>query len=208
MPLPDTVRRLPLDDLFHLAEMIGDAHVVAISENNHHIGEFTLLRGRILRFLVTELNFGVLAFESGFAEGCLVNDWIRGSSGDVETVAREGFTFRFGDSTEMQEMLSWLRGHNAAGGRVQFAGLDVPGSGGSGLPALHRVRDYLTTHAPGQVPLVDAAREATRPYVAANNGVAPARYAALSTPDRDAATAALTRLLLRLDALRPGSDRE
>lgn len=206
MPLPDAVRRLPLDDLSHLAEMIGDAHVVAIGENNHHISEFTLLRGRILRFLVTELNFGVLAFESGFAEGNLVDDWIRGSSGDVETVARDGFTFRFGDSTEMHQMLNWLRVHNAAGGRVRFAGLDVPGSGGSGLPALRRVRDYLTTHAPGQVPLVDAAIETTRPYVAANNGVAPARYAALSTPDRDAATAALTRLLLRLDALRPGLD--
>jgi erythromycin esterase len=36
--------------------------------------------------------------------------------------------------------------------------------------------------------------------------MAPARYAALSTPDRDAATAALTRLLLRLDALHPGFD--
>jgi hypothetical protein len=46
-PLPDRsghaftgrCRRLPLDDLSHLAEMIGDAHVVAIGENNHHIGE-------------------------------------------------------------------------------------------------------------------------------------------------------------------------
>lgn len=54
MPLPVTVRRLQLDDPSHLAEMIGDAHVVAIGENNHHIGEVTLLRGRILRFLVTE----------------------------------------------------------------------------------------------------------------------------------------------------------
>jgi erythromycin esterase len=99
--LPDAVRWLPLGDLSCLAEMIGDAHVVAIGENNHHIGEFTLLRGRILRFLVAELNFGVLGFESGFAEGSLVDDWIRGGSGDVETVAQEGFTFRFGDSTEM-----------------------------------------------------------------------------------------------------------
>ncbi|MGP4020550.1 erythromycin esterase family protein [Saccharopolyspora sp. 5N708] len=204
MPLPDTVRRLPLDDLSALAELIGDAQVVAIGENNHHIREFNLLRDRILRFLVTELDFGVLAFESGFAEGQLVDDWIRGGPGEVEAVARDGFTFRIGDSTEMHDMLGWLRAHNAAGGRVRFAGLDVPGSGGSGLPALRRVRDYLAAHAPGQVHLADAAMEATQPYVAANNGAAPARYATLSTSDRDAATAALTRLLLRLDALRPG----
>jgi erythromycin esterase len=206
MRLPDTVRRLPLDDLSHLAELIGDAHVVAIGENNHHISEFTRLRDRLLRFLVTELDFGVLAFESGFAEGDLVDDWIRGGPGDLDTVASDGFTFRFGESAEMHDMLAWLREHNAAGGRVRFAGLDVPGSGGSGLPALRRVRDHLAAHAPEQVPLVDVAIEATRPYRAANNGAAPARYATLSTAQRDAATAALARLLLRLDALRPGPD--
>lgn len=43
MRLPRTVRRLPLDDLSSLVELIGDAHVVAIGENNHHIREFGLL---------------------------------------------------------------------------------------------------------------------------------------------------------------------
>jgi erythromycin esterase len=37
--------------------------------------------------------------------------------------------------------------------------------------------------------------------------MAPGRYATLDAPDRDAATAALTRLLLRMDALVPGPDR-
>jgi erythromycin esterase len=62
----------------------------------------------------------------------------------------------------------------------------VPGSGGSGLSVLRRVRDYLAADAPGEVSLIDAAIEATQPYVASNNGVASARYAALSTPQRDA----------------------
>lgn len=206
MPLPAAVRRLPWDDLSGLRELVGDARVVAIGENNHHIREFGLLRERMLRFLVTELDFGVLGVESGFAEGRLVDDWIRGGPGAVESVARDGFTFRFGDATEMRDMLGWVWVHNAAGGRVRFAGLDVPGSGGSGLPALHRVREHLATHAPGEVALVDAAIEATRPYVAANNGAAAARYAALGSADRDAATAALTRVLLRLDALHPGPE--
>jgi erythromycin esterase len=205
MSWSDAVCRLPLDDLSWLGELIGDARVVAIGENNHHIREFGVLRDRILRFLVTELDFGVLAFESGFAEGHLVDEWIRGGPGDIEAVARDGFTFRFGDAGEVREMLGWLRAHNADGGRVRFAGLDVPGSGGDGLVALDRVREYLLEHAPHELPLVDAAIKATRRYAADNNGVAPARYAALSVPDRDAATAALTKLLLRLDSLRSGS---
>jgi erythromycin esterase len=208
MPLPDTVRRLPLDDPARLAELLGAARVVAIGENNHHLREFGLLRSRILRFLVTDLDFGVLAFESGFAEGRLVDDWIRGGPGEIGAVARDGFTFRFGDAAEVRDMLSWLRAHNAAGGRVRFAGLDVPGSGGSGAPALHRVRDHLRAHAPDQVPLADAALEATQPYADANNSAALARYTSLSSSERDAATAALTRLLLRMDALWPGPDRE
>jgi erythromycin esterase len=206
VPVPDAVRRLPLDDPSALAQLVGGAHVVAIGENNHHIREFGLLRARLLRFLVTELGFGVLGFESGFAEGLLVDDWIRGGPGDVDTVARDGFTFRFGEADEVRDVLGWLRAHNAAGGRVRFAGLDVPGSGGSGLPALQRVREHLQAHDPGGIPLVDAAIDASAPYRAANNGVAPARYAELDPPTRDAATAALTRVLLRLDAIRPGSD--
>jgi erythromycin esterase len=204
-PLPAAVRRLPLHDLDPLAELIGDARVVAIGENNHHIREFGRLRDRVVRFLVTELGFSVIAFESGFAEGRLVDEWIRGGQGEVRAVARDGFTFRFGDAVEVQDMLSWLRAHHAAGGRVRFAGVDVSGSAGSGVPALRQVREYLAAQAPDQVPFVDAAIEATRPYAAANNGVAPARYAALSVPERDAATAALARLLLRMDALQCGA---
>lgn len=36
-----------------LAELIGDARVLAIGENNHHIGEFAALRHRIVQRLVT-----------------------------------------------------------------------------------------------------------------------------------------------------------
>ncbi|MCC5698744.1 hypothetical protein LH612_36980, partial [Klebsiella pneumoniae] len=78
MVLPDSVRPLPADDLSWFADLVGDARVVAIGENNHHIREFSLLRAQLLRFLVTELDFRVVAFESGFAEGQLVDDWIRG----------------------------------------------------------------------------------------------------------------------------------
>ncbi|WP_328305285.1 erythromycin esterase family protein [Actinomycetospora sp. NBC_00405] len=201
--LPASVRPLPADDPSALADLVGDAPVVAIGENDHGVREFGALRERLVRHLVRELGFGVVAVESGYAEGFLVDAWVRGGPGAVEDLARDGFTFRAGDAPEMQALVTGLREHREAGGRVRFAGLDIPGSGGSPEPALRLVREHLAAHASDAVPLVDAALEATRPYVAANNGAAPARYAALDAPARDAATAALVRLLLRVEALGP-----
>ncbi|MDD7917576.1 erythromycin esterase family protein [Actinomycetospora callitridis] len=201
--LPASVRLLPADDPAALADLVGDAPVVAIGENNHGVGEFGALRERLVRHLVRELGFGVVALESGYAEGFLVDAWLRGGPGAVEDLARDGFTFRAGDAPEMQALVTGLREHREAGGRVRFAGLDIPGSGGSPEPALRLVREHLAALAPDAVPLVDGALEATRPYAAGNNGAAPARYAALDAPARDAATAALARLLLRVEALGP-----
>ncbi|WP_162788353.1 erythromycin esterase family protein [Amycolatopsis albispora] len=198
MLLPESVRWLPLTGV---AEVVGDAKVVAIGENNHYIREFGLLRDRLLRLLVTELGFTVLAYESGFAEGELADAWIRGAPGEPEVLARNGFTFRFGEPAEVRGMLGWLREHNRSNGnRVRFAGLDLPGAGGSPVPALAKVRDYLGR----RTELVDAALEATEPYHAANNSVALARYSELAHAERDAATAALARLLLYLDAMPDG----
>ena len=204
--LPEAVRRLPGDDPSVLADLVGDAHVVAIGENNHGVREFGALRERLARVLVRELGFGVVALESGFAEGARVDAWIRGSSDDLEDLARDGFTFRAGDPAEMRSLVAGLREHHEAGGRVRFAGLDIPGSGGSPEPALRLVRDHLAQHAPDAVPVVDAAFDATRAYAAANNGAAPQRYAELDAATRDAATAALVRLLLRVEALGPSGE--
>lgn len=212
MSLPNSARRLPFHDPQALAELVGDARVVALGENNHQIHEFLELRNQILRVLVTELGFGVVAFESGFPEGRLVDDWIRGDGDqrdhDVGAVARDGFTFRLGEAPEVHDMMSWMRAHNAAGGRLRFAGVDVPGSAGSALTALHRVREYLAAHAPDEIDAVDAAIRTTDSYAAANNSASCARYAELDASERDAATTSLARLLLRLDALPGRGSRE
>lgn len=204
--LPESVLRLPADDPARFAEVVGDAHVVAIGENNHAVREFGALRERLVPFLVRELGFGVVSLESGFVEGAVVDDWIATGAGDLDDVTRDGFTFRAGDATEMRTLLQGLRAHHEAGGRVRFTGLDVPGSGGSPQPALRAVRAHLERWAPEDVTLVDAARDAVDVYAAANNGVAPQRYAELDPAARDRATTALARLLLRVEALGPAPD--
>ncbi|AXB48632.1 erythromycin esterase family protein [Amycolatopsis albispora] len=188
----------PLD---RLPELIGAANIVAIGENNHHIREFGAFRDRLLRVLVTELGFRAIAFESGFAEGRLVDAWIHGAPGEVAEIARDGFTFSLGDSAEMHTMLTWMREHNAAGGDLRYAGLDVPSSAGSPLPALRAVREYLLDADPGALSLVDNAIAATEPYSAVSSALAPARYQQFG--ERDRATAALTVLVAHLESTGP-----
>jgi erythromycin esterase len=181
-----------------IADLIGDAEVVAIGENNHHIREFGVLRDRLLRHLVAERGFTVLGFEGGFPEGHLVDTWLQGGPGDVADVARDGFTFGLGDSAEVREMLTWLRGRG-----VRFAGLDVPSSAGSPVPALKAVREYVARVDPANVSLVDTALAACEPYASVSSAIAPGRYKAMSPEARDAATAALTVLCGHVAALAP-----
>lgn len=181
-----------------VAELIGDAEVVALGENNHHIREFGALRDGLLRHLVEERGFTVLGFEGGFPEGHLVDAWLQGGPGDVADIARDGFTFGLGDSAEVHEMLTWLRGRG-----VRFHGLDVPGSAGSPVPSLLAVREFLTRVDPANVSLVDTALAACEPYASVSSAVAPARYREMSVEARDAATAALAFLKGHLASLAP-----
>ncbi|MDQ7810679.1 erythromycin esterase family protein [Amycolatopsis sp. A133] len=182
-----------------IADLIGDAEVVAIGENNHHIREFGVLRDRLLRHLVTERGFTVLGFEGGFPEGHLVDAWLRGGPGEVADIARDGFTFGLGDSAEVHEMLTWLRGRG-----VRFFGLDVPSSAGSPVPALQALREEVLRVDPANVSLVDNALSACEPYASVSSAVAPGRYAAMSAEARDAATAALTVLKGHVESLGHG----
>ncbi|MEU5257904.1 erythromycin esterase family protein [Amycolatopsis sp. NPDC021455] len=179
-----------------VADLIGDAEVVAIGENNHHIREFGALRDRLLRHLVTERGFTVLGFEGGFPEGHLVDAWLQGGPGEVADIARDGFTFGLGDSAEVHEMLTWLRGRG-----VRFFGLDVPSSAGSPVPALRALRSEVLRVDQANVSLVDKALAACEPYASVSSAVAPGLYKAMTTEARDAATTALTVLKGHVESL-------
>lgn len=173
-----------------VAAVVGDARVLGIGEQNHFVAEFGAVRERLVRFLVDELGFSVLAMESGFVEGHLVDAWLRGERDDFP--AEEGFTFRFGDAPETRSLLTGLRGRG-----VRFSGIDVAGSGGDPAAGLRYLRDRLDD---AHGALVDRAHEATRAYAAPNSSLALERYGSLDKAVRDSATAALTRLLLRAEA--------
>lgn len=141
-------------DLDAVRALIGDARVVAIGEGAHNITEFHILRDHIVRMLVAEFGFTAFVMESGFAEGLVVNEWIHGGPGDVEAIAREGITYRFGECEPVRQQLSWMRGWNEAREpSVSFYGMDLPGSSTSPGAAVRACLQRLPS-LPGDAELI------------------------------------------------------
>jgi erythromycin esterase len=192
----------PLDDLEPLGELIGDARVVAIGESAHYVREFYLLRHRVLRFLTERCGTTVYALEAPFTQAHVIDGWAQGGPGDVEDVAAAGVAIDLGRCREFHDQLRWMRAHNRAGAtRLRLAGTDLPGSGGSPLPALEEVAAYVRSADPDALPLVEQAISLTRDYHDPATFNVLARYAALDHDTQDALTAALSRLLSRMESM-------
>lgn len=193
----------PLDDLEPLTEIVGEARVVALGENSHHVREFYQLRHRILRFLVERCGFTIYALEAPFTEGQVLDDWVRGGPGEVEKVASEGIAMSLGDVPELYETLSWMRSYNHARttAAVRCVGVDLPGSIGSPLPALEQIAEYVDTYDPDAVPVLSRAIGLVGQFHDPFSMHALAGYPSMDESDRDALTAALSQLVARMERL-------
>ncbi|GGP87183.1 erythromycin esterase family protein [Saccharothrix coeruleofusca] len=200
VPLAHLDLAAPLDDLEPLGEVIGDARVVTIGEHSHFIAEFALLRRRILRFLVERHGFTVLAFEYGFSEGFPLDAWARGEGTDDDLATHLAGAIPVG----LEEPLRWVRQHNrATPAPVRFAGVDIPAAGGSLLPALAPVADYLRRVDPETVPAIQVATRIAELFAGHSAAVAAPAWARLTTAEQDTLTATLARLLTRFRAVEP-----
>lgn len=200
VPLTHHDPTAPLDDLEPLGGIIGDARVVAIGENSHFIREFAQLRERVLRFLVERHGFTVLAFEYGFSEGFALDAWAQGEGTEDDLAAHLDTSIPIG----LDGPLRWLRGHNrTAATPVRFTGIDIPAAGGSLLPALAPVADYLREVDPEALPVAETALRISETFAGRSAAVAAPAWARLDTAEQDALSAALARLLTRFRAVRP-----
>lgn len=188
-----------LDDARTVRDLVGDARVVAVGEGAHNVPEFYLLKDRLFRILVRELGFSAFVMESGFAEGLAVDAWVHGGAGQVEAVARDGITYRFGECEPMRRQLRWMRRRNSRGraggrGKVSFYGMDLPGSSTSPGPAVRVCLDRMPSR-PGDEELLRLSDLGGRTEAAV-------RYAAMPADGRARLLAGLRDLAsraLRLD---------
>ena len=142
-----------LDDLGRsvdelLAARTEPPTVLALGEPTHGIEAFPLLRNELLGHLV-ERGYRSIALETDFFAAHIVDDYVCGGAGEIDTVLATGFSHGFGAVPGNRELVEWLRTHNAGRApqdQVRFYGFDAPteyASAPSPRQTLSSARDYL-----------------------------------------------------------------
>ena len=136
-----------------LRPLIGNARLLALGENIHGGHEPLAFRNHAIRYAITHLGFTAVAIESGLTEGMLVDRYIQGEAGNLDSVVKTGISYGFGDMRENRELVAWLREHNEQAARkVHFYGIDQSGVGNAdmgGTVAIEATLQYVERVAPG-----------------------------------------------------------
>lgn len=116
---------LPRGDLEPLRRIVGNARFVALGESTHTSGGYYQAKARLIRFMVEEMGFRVLAFETPWLEALPAARYVASCAGTPEA-ALAGLTTVWQD-TNVRDLLRWMCEYNRAhpGDPVSFFGFDV-----------------------------------------------------------------------------------
>lgn len=127
IPLVTVYPEAGYEDLMPLKEIIGDARIVALGEGTHGTQEFITVRHRMIRFLVEEMGFNILAVEGDWGPAKAVNEYIQGGDGDARQTLLDMHSWVIG-TEEMSELIEWMHDYNRQtedSVRLSFYGLDI-----------------------------------------------------------------------------------
>ena len=93
-------------DIDFLKGTLKDKHVVGLGEATHGTHEFFKYKDRLIRYLVTNLDFKAIAFESDFMTLQILNNYISGKTDEMY------FSGGFPVSAETRALLKWLKEYN------------------------------------------------------------------------------------------------
>ena len=126
MILPVWPTNLTVTHLSALDPLAG-ARIIGLGEATHGTGEFFAMKHRIIRHLVEEFEFRVIAFESDFAETLAIDRYINGSGGNLDGLMSDNMHYFFWRTEEIRDLLLWMRRHNSGKPpqeRIHYIGFD------------------------------------------------------------------------------------
>ncbi|KAL7752980.1 hypothetical protein RI367_001431 [Sorochytrium milnesiophthora] len=142
-----------------LACIPAKAQVVTLATDSHGSQDLSDTRAQVTRRLITERDFGVVAWEADFPQTYMVHRYIHGSSDSPASSARDVLANEFNNfpawlwqNDVTVSFVEWLKAHNAQHvsdpkGRVHLYGLDVFGLN----YAVSAVLRFLSRYAPDEV---------------------------------------------------------
>jgi erythromycin esterase len=141
-----------LSDLKPLAQMVGNARIVALGEGTHGTREFFQLKHRVFEFLVQRMGFRHFAIEASWAEANDVNRYVQTGEGDAARLLQKLYFWTW-NTQEVLDLIRWMREWNTtapAAQRVQFAGFDMQYPGA----AMDTVASFIGRVAPAMASFV------------------------------------------------------
>jgi erythromycin esterase len=143
-------------DLATLAEQIGDARVVLISEGFHNCSEMMRLHHRIIRYLVEKHGFNTVVTESGLPESRLIHDYVRGEPA-ANHMWERGLNKMYGEWTEGRALIEWMRTHSQTlESPLSYYGADIAGFHTDWRPPFGQLLTYLKSTDPEYAKTLDA----------------------------------------------------
>ncbi|QDU64196.1 Erythromycin esterase [Planctomycetes bacterium Pan216] len=110
-------------DLQPLKEMIGDARVVMLGEQSHGDGATFLAKTRLIKFLHQEMDFDVLAFESGLYDCHKAWEAFRDGQ-DALAAAQRGIFGIWTRSQQLQPLFDYLASNANKDRPLELCGVD------------------------------------------------------------------------------------
>ncbi|WP_330304216.1 MULTISPECIES: erythromycin esterase family protein [unclassified Streptomyces] len=127
----------PYSDLLPLADLVGDAQVVALGASSRQAHELATASSGVIRQLVEELGFRSVALEAADTSGLGLDEYLRTGAGDPRALLSEARPFL--RTEEILDTVRWMREFNRGhpDDQVRFAGTAArPLRKSSGLDAL------------------------------------------------------------------------
>ena len=134
-------------DLEAIASAIGDeVQIVALSEGCHNNKQMMSLHDRIIRYLMENCGFTIVATESGLPESKLIHDYVQNNAvvEDVEAMYQIGLNKMYSQWQEGRNLIEWMRGYNQKHhNKLQYYGLDIGGFYQNWKTPMDQICNYL-----------------------------------------------------------------
>lgn len=131
------------ESLAPFGDAVGSAKYVALSEAVHNGKESLETNVRLIKYLIQEKEFTIVALESALPESRLVNDYILGKNNASKDALMKSLDGRY-RWREFFSLVEWMREYNSTHAvKVQMLGLDITGYYQSLSYSLGKLHSYI-----------------------------------------------------------------